>query len=174
MNQTFSSSQPSSKPKQVLNKVASASKLDSKPKPPFASTSKQNLNEIVNEEHSAEQSCPTVKALEKEGKENQDFRVNDWTIDDFELGKPIGRGKFGHVYLAREKQSKFIVSLKILYKKQLIRNNVEKQLQREIEISSHLKHENILPMYGFFHDQEHIYLIMEYCPHGCIYSEMNR
>jgi len=40
-----------------------------------------------------------------------------WTLDDFEIGKPLGRGKFGHVYLAREKKSKFIVALKVLYKK---------------------------------------------------------
>jgi serine/threonine protein kinase len=40
-----------------------------------------------------------------------------WTIDDFEIGKPLGHGKFGHVYLAREKKSKFIVALKVLYKK---------------------------------------------------------
>jgi serine/threonine protein kinase len=45
----------------------------------------------------------------------KDQRVRDdahekpkWTIDDFELGKPLGRGKFGQVYLAREKKSKFI------------------------------------------------------------------
>lgn len=40
-----------------------------------------------------------------------------WTINDFEIGKPLGRGKFGHVYLAREKKSKYIVALKVLYKK---------------------------------------------------------
>ena len=27
-----------------------------------------------------------------------------WTLNDFEIGKPLGRGKFGHVYLAREKR----------------------------------------------------------------------
>ncbi len=45
------------------------------------------------------------------------FDHKKWTIDDFEIGKPLGRGKFGHVYLAREKRSKFIVALKVLYKK---------------------------------------------------------
>lgn len=45
------------------------------------------------------------------------FEHKKWTIDDFEIGKPLGRGKFGHVYLAREKKSKFIVALKVLYKK---------------------------------------------------------
>lgn len=62
------------------------------------------------------------------------FEHKKWTIDDFEIGKPLGRGKFGHVYLAREKKSKFIVALKVLYKKQLLKSNVEHQLRREIEI----------------------------------------
>ena len=46
----------------------------------------------------------------------------------------MGRGKFGHVYLAREKRTKYIVALKILYKKQLMKGRVETQLRREIEI----------------------------------------
>ena len=40
-----------------------------------------------------------------------------WTVDDFEFGKALGKGKFGQVVLAREKRSKFIVALKILHKK---------------------------------------------------------
>lgn len=62
------------------------------------------------------------------------FNPHEWKIEDFEIGKPMGRGKFGHVYLAREKRSKFIVALKVLYKKQLMKGNVEHQLRREIEI----------------------------------------
>ena len=57
----------------------------------------------------------------------------------------------------------------MLYKKQLIKCNVEKQLEREIEIGSHLKHQNILPLFGFFHDAEKIYLILEYVPGGELY-----
>ncbi len=48
---------------------------------------------------------------------SESFNINAWPINDFEIGKPLGRGKFGHVYLAREKKSKFIVALKILFKK---------------------------------------------------------
>jgi hypothetical protein len=39
-----------------------------------------------------------------------------WTLDDFDIGKPLGRGKFGNVYLAREKKSQYIVALKVLFK----------------------------------------------------------
>jgi serine/threonine protein kinase len=103
---------------------------------------------------------------------NGGFSVKAWTIDDFEIGKPLGHGKFGHVYLAREKNSKLVVALKILYKKQLVSNGVEKQLQREIEIGCHLRHDHILPMYGFFYDADKIYLILEYTPGGELYKEL--
>ena len=76
-----------------------------------------------------------------------------WTLNDFEIGKFLGAGKFGKVYLAREKQTHFVVVLKFLKKKQLIevffiQCKLEKQLKREIEIQSHLKHSNILRLYG--------------------------
>ncbi len=36
-----------------------------------------------------------------------------WQLTDFDIGKPLGRGKFGNVYLARERQTKFIIALKV-------------------------------------------------------------
>ncbi len=63
-----------------------------------------------------------------------------WELADFDIGKPLGQGKFGSVYLAREKQSKFICALKVLFKNQLQKAGVEHQLRREIEIQSHLRY----------------------------------
>ena len=48
-----------------------------------------------------------------------------WSLDNFEIGRPLGKGKFGNVYLAREKNSKFIVALKILFKSQLQKCQME-------------------------------------------------
>ena len=48
-------------------------------------------------------------------------------------------GKFGNVYLAREKRTKFVVALKVLFKSQLQKASVEHQLRREIEIQAHLR-----------------------------------
>ncbi|KAG2488103.1 hypothetical protein HYH03_013253 [Edaphochlamys debaryana] len=95
-----------------------------------------------------------------------------WTIDDFEIGKPLGKGKFGNVYLAREKSSRFIVALKVLFKSQLQQSNVEHQLRREVEIQAHLRHPNILRLYGYFYDKEKVYLILEYAAKGELYKEL--
>ena len=65
--------------------------------------------------------------------------LKHWTLKDFEIGKALGKGNFGHVYLAREKASGFIVALKVLYKSELTKTGIEKQLRREIEIQGQLR-----------------------------------
>ncbi|XP_055852324.1 aurora kinase C [Episyrphus balteatus] len=95
-----------------------------------------------------------------------------WALSNFDIGRPLGRGKFGNVYLAREKESKFVVALKVLFKKQIYNSNVEHQVRREIEIQSHLRHPHILRLYGYFHDEARIYLILEYAPKGTLYKEL--
>lgn len=93
-------------------------------------------------------------------------------LQNFEIGRALGKGKFGNVYLAREKESKYIVALKVLCKKQLIKHNVQHQLRREIEIQSHLHHPNILQLFGYFYDENRVYLILEYAPRGELYKKL--
>uniref|UniRef100_A0A3Q2VHN9 non-specific serine/threonine protein kinase n=1 Tax=Haplochromis burtoni TaxID=8153 RepID=A0A3Q2VHN9_HAPBU len=95
-------------------------------------------------------------------------------LENFDIGRPLGKGKFGNVYLARERQTKFILALKVLFKKQLEKAGVEHQLRREVEIQSHLRHPNILRLYGYFHDASRVYLILEFAPRGELYSELQR
>lgn len=97
-----------------------------------------------------------------------------WTLKDFDVGRALGKGKFGRVYLAREKRSGYIVALKILFKSELQQHKVEKQLRREIEIQSHLRHKNILRLYGYFHDSKRVYLIIEYAAQGELYKQLRK
>ena len=97
-----------------------------------------------------------------------------WSLNDFDIGKPLGNGKFGKVYLAREKKSHFIVALKVLFKNQLSKAGVEHQLRREVEIQAHLRHPNILRLYGYFYDQTRIYLILEFAAKGELYKELQK
>lgn len=97
-----------------------------------------------------------------------------WELTDFDIGKPLGRGKFGNVYLAREKKSHYIVALKVLFKSQLAKAGVEHQLRREIEIQSHLRHTNILRLYGYFYDQSRVYLILEFAQRGELYKDLQK
>lgn len=93
-----------------------------------------------------------------------------WTLNDFEIGKRLGRGKFGRVYLAREKKTKYLVALKLIYKAEIVRFGVERQVRREIEIQSQLLHPNILRLFGYFYDDDRIYLILEYAAKGELFD----
>lgn len=97
-----------------------------------------------------------------------------WKLKNFDIGRPLGKGKFGNVYLAREKETQFIVALKVLFKSQLQKSQVEHQLRREIEIQSHLRHPNILRLFGYFYDETRVYLILEFAPRGELYKELQR
>jgi aurora kinase len=92
----------------------------------------------------------------------------------FEIGRPLGKGKFGRVYLARERASGFICALKVMHKHELIKGRVEKQVRREIEIQSNLRHPNVLMMYGHFHDSKRIFLILEFAGKGELYKHLQR
>ncbi|XP_065422140.1 aurora kinase C-like isoform X2 [Chrysemys picta bellii] len=97
-----------------------------------------------------------------------------WGIDDFEIGRPLGKGRFGTVYLAREQNTHFILALKVIFKSALEKSQLEHQLRREIEILSHLRHPNILRFYNYFHDRTRIYLMLEYAPGGELYKELQK
>jgi aurora kinase len=51
---------------------------------------------------------------------------------------------------------------------------VEHQLRREIEIQSHLRHVNILRLYGYFFDNKRIYLILEFAVQGELYKMLTK
>ncbi|XP_059309300.1 serine/threonine-protein kinase Aurora-3 isoform X2 [Lycium ferocissimum] len=97
-----------------------------------------------------------------------------WSLNDFEIGKPLGKGKFGRVYLAREVKSGFIVALKVIFKEQIEKYRLHHQLRREMEIQTSLRHPNVLRLYGWFHDEERIYLILEYAHRGELYRELRK
>lgn len=100
---------------------------------------------------------------------NPDYK---WTIDQFELGHRLGRGKFGRVYIGREKKTGYVVAVKTLSKRELVLGAVERQVLREIEIQSNLRHPNILQLLTWFHDDFRIYLLLEYAGKGELYTHL--
>ena len=96
------------------------------------------------------------------------------TLSAFDIGRPLGRGKYGRVYLTRHRQSQFICAVKVLSLQQLYRHGVETQLRREVEIQCHLRHRNILRLYAYFFDAQNMYLVLEYAQHGELYEQLKR
>lgn len=94
------------------------------------------------------------------------------TLKDFEIGKKLGKGKFGRVYCVRHKQSGFICALKAIDKSEIVQYTLQKQMRREIEIHSTLNHPNLTKLYGHFQDEKRIYLVMEFLINGELYRTL--
>ncbi|KAF8316971.1 kinase-like protein [Cantharellus anzutake] len=104
---------------------------------------------------------------------SQSHPTRVWRLNSFEIGRPLGKGKFGRVYMVRTKEPpKFILALKCLYKSELVDGRVEKQTRREIEIQRNLRHPNVLRLYGFFHDEKRIFLMLEFAAKGELYKQL--
>lgn len=104
------------------------------------------MNKPVPKPNPDEQSSmkPPASSAPKQKGEELPTQTKSWSLVNFDIGRPLGRGKFGNVYLAREKETKFVIALKVLFKKQIAEQGIEHQVRREIEIQSHLRHQNIL------------------------------
>ncbi|XP_040465733.1 aurora kinase A isoform X1 [Falco naumanni] len=166
-NQKLPNSQMTQQPRQKLVQATARSQV------PTKNNEKPQQVPVPAKNPEAE-STSKQKNEETTKKKNEETKKRQWSLDDFEIGRPLGKGKFGNVYLAREKQSKFILALKVLFKTQLEEAGVEHQLRREVEIQSHLRHPNILRLYGYFHDVTRVYLILEYAPRGEVYKELQK
>lgn len=81
-------------------------------------------------------------------------------ISDFIIVKEMGKGSFGKVVLAMEKNSRFMCAIKIMTKRDIKENNMMEQLVRELKIQLYVNHPNIVKVYGFFEDLLHCYIIM--------------
>ncbi|GBE85210.1 Serine/threonine-protein kinase ark1 [Sparassis crispa] len=101
--------------------------------------------------------------------------TREWHLTDFDIGRPLGKGKFGRVYMVRTKcEPNYIVALKCLYKSEIVQSRVEKQIRREIEIQQNLRHPHVLRLYGYFHDEKRIFLMLEFAGKGELYKQLTK
>ncbi|KAI0265612.1 kinase-like domain-containing protein [Gloeopeniophorella convolvens] len=101
--------------------------------------------------------------------------TRNWHLTDFDIGRPLGKGKFGRVYMVRTKvEPRYILALKCLYKSEIVQSRVEKQIRREIEIQQNLRHPHVLRLYGYFHDEKRIFLMLEFAGKGELYKQLTK
>ncbi len=88
---------------------------------------------------------------------------------NYDLIRPIDTGGMGEVYLAHQR-SAFgrPVAIKII-RSDLVHDRIARaRFLREAEVSAHLKHEHILPLFEFGEDQGRLFLVTPYIDGGTL------
>ncbi|XP_058108208.1 probable serine/threonine protein kinase IREH1 isoform X2 [Magnolia sinica] len=92
------------------------------------------------------------------------------SIDDFEIIKPISRGAFGRVFLAKKRTTGDLFAIKVLKKADMIRKNAVESILAERNILISVRNPFVVRFFYSFTCQENLYLVMEYLNGGDLYS----
>ncbi|VFQ67759.1 unnamed protein product [Cuscuta campestris] len=92
------------------------------------------------------------------------------SIDDFEIIKPISRGAFGRVFLAKKRTTGDLFAIKVLKKADMIRKNAVESILAERDILIAVRNPFVVRFFYSFTCRENLYLVMEYLNGGDLYS----
>ena len=93
--------------------------------------------------------------------------------DLYEIKQVLGKGKFGLVKLGVHRINGRRVAIKIINKK-LVTSIDRQQVKTEIDILKIAKHPNIIKLYDVFENENYIYIIMEYCAGGDLFTYLEK
>ena len=94
-------------------------------------------------------------------------------LDLYDVKQKIGKGKFGLVKLGINKETNEKVAIKVMNKKNMDSSDLE-LVRTEIEILKICQHPYIIKLYDIFENVDYIYIIMEYCPGGDLFSRLQK
>lgn len=63
-----------------------------------------------------------------------------------------------------------VFAMKVIEKAMMKDEKLQNQFLRELKIQCYLNHPNITKMYGYFDDPENLYLILELCCDGMLFT----
>ncbi|XP_047332435.1 probable serine/threonine protein kinase IREH1 [Impatiens glandulifera] len=92
------------------------------------------------------------------------------SIDDFEIIKPISRGAFGRVFLAKKRTTGDLFAMKVLRKADMICKNAVESILAERNILISVRNPFVVRFFYSFTCRENLYLVMEYLNGGDLYS----
>ena len=90
-------------------------------------------------------------------------------LEIYDVKNKLGSGKFGLVKLGIDKKTGQKVAIKIMKKSNMDSSDLE-LVRTEIEILKICQHPNIIRLYNVFENADYLYIIMEYCYGGDLFS----
>lgn len=98
----------------------------------------------------------------------------NYTIQDFELGKIYGVGSYSKVVRAKKKDTGVVYAMKIMDKKFITKENKTAYVKLERIVLDQLDHPGIVRLYFTFQDTFSLYMALESCEGGELFDQITR
>ena len=95
-------------------------------------------------------------------------------VEDFDIGRLLGRGGFASVYQARIRDTGHEIALKIMTKTTISNNNLSIRVINEIKTHDKLHHESIVELIDYFEDTQFVYFVLELCEYGNLFQYLKK
>ena len=94
------------------------------------------------------------------------------TMEDFEVGKVLGKGAFGTVTLGVKKDTGEKFAIKSLNKQMLVAVKQVKGAMTEAAVLKQERHPCVVAMYYSFQDETSLHMVLDYMPGGDLYDRI--
>eukprot|EP01038_Epipyxis_sp_PR26KG_P010546 gene10546-14168_t len=101
-------------------------------------------------------------------------KLSAFNVENVEKLIPIGKGKFGLVFLSKHKPSSKIVAVKFIPKQVIFENESLSRIQQEMNILQKLDHPFVVRFFGGFETSNCVALVFDYCFGGELYHLMKK
>ncbi|KAI5648512.1 hypothetical protein M9H77_34517 [Catharanthus roseus] len=98
----------------------------------------------------------------------------NFTIQDFELGKIYGVGSYSKVVRAKKKDTGNVYALKIMDKKFITKENKTAYVKLERIVLDQLDHPGVVRLFFTFQDTYSLYMALESCEGGELFDQITR
>ncbi|EGR32889.1 protein kinase domain protein [Ichthyophthirius multifiliis] len=106
--------------------------------------------------------------------QNQQILKKQISISDFQKINHLGQGEFGNVILVKKKSNNKIYAMKIILKNKIISRNLIGKMTCEQKVLKDNQSPFLIKLEYSFQTETKLYLVMEYCKGGDLYSLLRK
>ena len=100
--------------------------------------------------------------------------AHNYSLDDFELLKMLGKGSFGKVFLVRLVNSDDLYAMKVLKKSEVVRRKQVQHTKTERKVMGSIRHPFIVALEFAFQTRNKLFMVSEFCSGGELFFHLKK
>ncbi|KRW99188.1 Protein kinase-like domain [Pseudocohnilembus persalinus] len=126
--------------------------------------------------------CGSSNSVETNNGQNAVIDYNNFILvhknkqyqQDYQIGRLLGKGSYGAVYVCKNKHNDDIRVMKKMAKEGLTKEELQKNMVTDVAILQKLTHPSVMKTFEFYSDENMFYIVSEYCEGGSLMDRLQQ